>query len=242
MIETLNQIDTQLFLFFNGMHCEFFDHFMKMFTMKFIWVPMYATILFVLIRMYDWRRALIFTLAIVLSIVLADQVCATFIRPEVERLRPSNPDNPLSAFVHIVDGYRGGSYGFPSCHGANSFALATILALVIRRRRIIMFAMAWAAINSYSRLYLGVHYPGDLLVGAIIGAACAALSYLIASTAIRLIPDMPEKIQREISLSVPVGINIENSLIRIVTATLRISDILIIAGILTVLVIVAASV
>lgn len=97
-------------------------------------------------------------------------VC-TLIRPEVCRLRPSNPENPLSEMVHIVGGYRGGSYGFPSCHAANSFALASFLTLLFANRKLSLFIFAWAVLNSYSRVYLGVHYPGDLLVGAIIGTA-----------------------------------------------------------------------
>lgn len=91
--------------------------------------------------------------------------------PEVCRLRPSNPANPLSEMVHIVGGYRGGSYGFPSCHAANSFALASFLILLFANRKLSLFIFAWAVLNSYSRVYLGVHYPGDLLVGAIIGTA-----------------------------------------------------------------------
>lgn len=87
------------------------------------------------------------------------------------RLRPSNPENPLSEMVHIVGGYRGGSYGFPSCHAANSFALASFLILLFANRKLSLFIFAWAVLNSYSRVYLGVHYPGDLLVGAIIGTA-----------------------------------------------------------------------
>lgn len=82
---------------------------------------------------------------------------------------PSNPENPLSEMVHIVGGYRGGSYGFPSCHAANSFALASFLTLLFANRKLSLFIFAWAVLNSYSRVYLGVHYPGDLLVGAIIG-------------------------------------------------------------------------
>lgn len=108
---------------------------------------------------------------VALAITIADQVCATLIRPEVCRLRPSNPENPLSEMVHIVGGYRGGSYGFPSCHAANSFALASFLTLLFANRKLSLFIFAWAVLNSYSRVYLGVHYPGDLLVGAIIGTA-----------------------------------------------------------------------
>lgn len=116
MIDWLNTIDTQVFLALNGLHAPYFDVFMKLFTGKWIWVPMYAAVLFAVVRNYRWRQTLAVLVCVALAITIADQVCATLIRPEVCRLRPSNPENPLSEMVHIVGGYRGGSYGFPSCH------------------------------------------------------------------------------------------------------------------------------
>lgn len=178
MIDWLNTIDTQVFLALNGLHAPYFDAFMKLFTGKWIWVPMYAAVLFAVVRNYRWRQTLAVLVCVALAITIADQVCATLIRPEVCRLRPSNPENPLSEMVHIVGGYRGGSYGFPSCHAANSFALASFLTLLFANRKLSLFIFAWAVLNSYSRLYLGVHYPGDLLVGAIIGTA-AGLARLL---------------------------------------------------------------
>lgn len=130
MIDWLNTIDTQVFLALNGLHAPYFDAFMKLFTGKWIWVPMYAAVLFAVVRNYRWRQTLAVLVCVALAITIADQVCATLIRPEVCRLRPSNPENPLSEMVHIVGGYRGGSYGFPSCHVANSFALASFLTLL----------------------------------------------------------------------------------------------------------------
>lgn len=171
MIDWLNTIDTQVFLALNGLHAPYFDAFIKLFTGKWIWVPMYAAVLFAVVRNYRWRQTLAVLVCVALAITIADQVCATLIRPEVCRLRPSNPANPLSEMVHIVGGYRGGSYGFPSCHAANSFALASFLTLLFANRKLSLFIFAWAVLNSYSRVYLGVHYPGDLLVGAIIGTA-----------------------------------------------------------------------
>lgn len=164
MIDWLNTIDTQAFLALNGLHAPYFDAFMKLFTGKWIWVPMYAAVLFAVVRNYRWRQTLAVLVCVALAITIADQVCATLIRPEVCRLRPSNPENPLSEMVHIVGGYRGGSYGFPSCHAANSFALASFLTLLFANRKLSLFIFAWAVLNSYSRVYLGVHYPGDLLV------------------------------------------------------------------------------
>lgn len=110
MIDWLNTIDTQVFLALNGLHAPYFDVFMKLFTGKWIWVPMYAAVLFAVVRNYRWRQTLAVLVCVALAITIADQVCATLIRPEVCRLRPSNPANPLSEMVHIVGGYRGGSF------------------------------------------------------------------------------------------------------------------------------------
>ncbi len=180
MLDFLNQIDTSVFLFFNGMHAPFFDRFMMLFTGRFIWIPMYAAILLVLLRTHGYKSAGIYVLGIALAITLTDQTCATYIRPIVERMRPSNLENPLSALTIVVDDYRGGDYGFPSCHSANSFALATFIALMFPRRKMVMFIFGWALLNSYTRLYLGVHYPGDLLVGAVIGSGFGFLCYRLA--------------------------------------------------------------
>lgn len=180
MIDFLNDIDTSVFLFFHNIRDPFLDSFMWYFSKKLIWIPMYAAILFFTFYDFSWRKAVICVLALALTITLADQICATFIRPYCERLRPTNPENPLSAMVTLVNGYRSGRYGFPSCHAANTFALATIIALIARQRRLTVFMFIRAAITCYSRVYLGVHYPGDLLVGAVVGSICGLIVYYAA--------------------------------------------------------------
>lgn len=181
MIDFLNQLDTEIYLIFNGLHSAFFDSFMKLFTGRFIWVPFYAAIAAVFFRACLWRQALVYLVAVGIAITLTDQTCASLIRPVVERLRPSNLENPLSELAYIVGGYRGGSYGFPSCHSANSFALAVFVSLLFPRKRVVFLMLGWACLNSYTRLYLGVHYPGDLFVGALIGSAFGALCFWAAS-------------------------------------------------------------
>ena len=105
------------------------------------------------------------------------QTGATLIRPYVERLRPSNLENPISDMVHIVNGRRGGRYGFPSCHAANTFGLAFFIWFLFRKRWLTVFMMGWALLTCYSRIYLGVHYPGDLIVGTLIGLFAAYIVY-----------------------------------------------------------------
>lgn len=178
-MDFLIDIDTNIFLFFNGMHCDFVDRFMKLSSDRFVWVPLYVSLLVALVRMFGWRKAVIITLAAVAAVAASDQLCATFIRPEVRRLRPANLENPLSVLVHVVDGYRGGSYGFPSCHAANTFALVGLLLPVVRNMRFSIAMLVWALLNCYSRIHLGVHYPGDLLVGGLIGVSIGLICFYI---------------------------------------------------------------
>ena len=179
LLQLLNQWDTDLLLAINGWHNGYWDTFMYAFSGKWVWVPMYAALLYVLARNLPWRTTLWCLVGVALCITFADQVGASLIRPWAERLRPANPENPVSDLVHIVNGYRGGRYGFPSCHAANTFGLAFYLMLVVRRKALTGLLVAWALVTCYSRAYLGVHYPGDLLAGALLGLVGAALCYTL---------------------------------------------------------------
>ena len=185
-LQWLIDIDEQLLLAINGCHNEYFDHFMYLFSDRWIWVPMYVAILYVMVRNFSLRKTIVCMIAIALTITIADQVGASLIRPMVERLRPSNPDNPISESVHIVNNYRSGKYGFPSCHAANTFGLAFFVCFLFRRRWLTAFLMFWAVVTCYSRVYLGLHYPGDLLFGMILGLLSATMVYLIMR---KLIPE-----------------------------------------------------
>lgn len=181
----LVSLDTDLLLNINGTRALWADYFMYAFSGKIIWVPMYLSIFYVLCKNLPWKVALGCIITITLVITFADQVSATLIRPYVERLRPSNLENPISAQIQIVNGYRGGRYGFPSCHAANTFGLAFFVFYIFRNRVLTTFFMIWAFVTCYSRSYLGVHYPGDLLVGALIGfmgsSLCCWLFYRFAA-------------------------------------------------------------
>ena len=175
----LSDIDARLLLIVNGAHSPFFDSVMWCISGRWIWVPFYAVLAYLLFRRMSWKRASICLVTIGLIILAADQTCVTLIRPEIGRLRPANLNNPLSSFVHVVNGYRGGRYGFPSCHAANTFALAVFMSLVIRHKWFTVMMFSWAFIVSYSRMYLGVHYFGDLFCGATIGSLFAVLFYYL---------------------------------------------------------------
>lgn len=175
----LSDIDARLLLIVNGAHSPFFDSVMWCISGRWIWVPFYAVLAYLLFRRMSWKRASICLVTIGLIILAADQTCATLIRPEIGRLRPANLNNPLSSFVHVVNGYRGGRYGLPSCHAANTFALAVFMSLVIRHKWFTVMMFSWAFVVSYSRMYLGVHYFGDLFCGATIGSLFAVLFYYL---------------------------------------------------------------
>lgn len=104
MIEFLSQIDTQVFLFFNSFHTPALDQFMMLLSHRMVWVPMYVMIFAMVVHRYGLPAGIIVALGVALTVTLADQTCATLIRPFVQRLRPANPDNPISDLVHIVWG------------------------------------------------------------------------------------------------------------------------------------------
>lgn len=175
----INDVDTDLLLWLNSAHNAFFDVFMMLFTGKWIWVPMYLSLAYLLLKNMTAKQAMMCIVAIALVIVVTDQMSSSLIRHAVGRLRPANLENPISDMVHIVDGYRGGRYGFPSSHAANSFGLVFFLYFLMRRSPLPAFMMVWAIVNCYSRIYLGVHYPGDILCGALVGLLGATIVWLI---------------------------------------------------------------
>jgi undecaprenyl-diphosphatase len=175
ILQQLQTADTSLFFILNGAHCSFFDSFMMLFTGKLIWVPMYASIIYLLVRNYDWRRVLMCLVTIGLIMACTDYMCNSLLRPIVQRIRPSGEGSPIADMVYVVNGMRGGGYGFPSCHASNSFGLAVYIMLLFRHRGLSVFFLCWALMNCYTRIYLGLHYPGDILSGILLGCLSALL-------------------------------------------------------------------
>lgn len=175
MLETLKQIDRQLFLLLNDINNGFFDVLMFWITEKYTWFPFYVLLAGFLIWKFQWRSILIL-ISIGLVITACDQFTSSFMKPFFERFRPChNPE--IQNLVHVVGGC-GGQYGFASSHAANTFGLAMFLWLLLRDwSRNVGYIFFWAAIVSYSRIYVGVHYPGDILIGSLVGIGFAWIIY-----------------------------------------------------------------
>jgi undecaprenyl-diphosphatase len=169
MLEAIKAFDETLFLFLNAQHNSFFDPLMWLFSEMLYWVPLYAWFLWLLYKRYPTQYWTVL-LAIALMIVASDQLC-NLSKVSVMRLRPSQEPH-LQSLVHVLNGYRGGMYGFYSGHASNAFTVAFFMinTIAVQRRYIIPVALTYAMLTAYSRVYLGVHYPGDILVGAIMGS------------------------------------------------------------------------
>ena len=133
LITFLKYLDTTATLAINGLHCTYLDNFMMMYSGRFIWIPLYLSLLIIMLRNFPLRVNIACILVTIALVTINDQVSSTLIRPFIARLRPSNLLNPISQYIHIVDGYRGGSYGFPSAHAANCFGTAIFVFYVFRR-------------------------------------------------------------------------------------------------------------
>ena len=187
IVETLKQIDQELFLFLNSLHSETFDGIMVWISGKTTWWPFYLLLLLFLI-LKKRLQAIPVIIFIALAITLADQTSVNLFKEVFERSKPCH-EPALEGMVHLVNDRCGGKYGFVSSHAANSFAVAMLLLLVIRKRWFTVTILFWAVIVSYSRIYLGVHYPGDVIGGALLGILCGFIAFILFRLVIRNLPD-----------------------------------------------------
>lgn len=163
----LEQLDRQLFLLINSFNSPFFDQVMYIISGKLTWVPLYIVILVAIGRKYQ-RKFYPVILFISLAVLLADQGSVQIFKNTVQRLRPCH-ESSLEGMVHLVENRCGGLYGFVSSHASNAFNVALISLLFIRKKWFSVSIVIWAALVGYSRIYLGVHYPGDVICGSLFG-------------------------------------------------------------------------
>lgn len=177
-IQQLISLDKELLLQYNGSDSLFWDGFMWIATNMLTWIPLAIGLLYVIFKNNKWKESLLIIVLLALVITFSDQISSGFCKPYFARFRPTQ-DPELMYQIDIVNGYRGGIYGFISSHAANTFGIAIFLSLIIRSWSLGIVLTVWAILNAYSRIYLGVHYPGDILFGTLTGLSVGILMYLL---------------------------------------------------------------
>lgn len=177
MIEWLESVDRAIFIGLNGLHHPALDVIMVFISQKFTWIPLYAFLGFLAQRKLGWKGFGIFLLFAAITVTLTDQTSVKLFKNVFERYRPCH-NLEIKHLVHIVDNHCGGKFGFVSSHAANHFGIAVFIAWTLFKSspKIIASLLLWATVVCYSRIYLGVHYPADIAVGGLLGAAIGAVT------------------------------------------------------------------
>lgn len=178
-MDPIIQMDKQLLLAINGSDSLFVDYLAKTLTTAATWIPLYVSLFYVVVKNNDNFRRIICILACAgLCVLFAGTVDDLLVKPLVARLRPTH-DFQIGMLVDTVDGYRGGKYGFFSAHAANTFSIAVFFSLLTRSRLVTLLLVGWSLTNCWTRLYLGVHYPLDILCGLLWGGSVGTGIYFL---------------------------------------------------------------
>ena len=190
VLERLVHIDTEVLLAINGWHAPWADTLMWIISAKTTWIPLYLLLVGLLVWRYrkpamtsvKWLQkvpvCVVMIVMIALAVGAADFIASGILKDLVARPRPTRVPE-LEGVLHLVNGYRSGQYGFVSSHAANTMACGLLFSLIWRNKIATVGLMLWVAVNCYSRMYLGVHYPSDILGGLMVGALMAVVAYQV---------------------------------------------------------------
>ena len=205
-MEELIQFDKQLLLWFNGSESLFLDSLITTLTNAKTWIPLYLSLFYVVVKSNQTVRDVFMILAAAgLCVLLAGTIDDTIVKPTIARWRPGH-DPQIGMLVDTVNGYRGGNYGFFSAHASNTFSIAIFFSLLMRQRLFTIFMVCWSLINCYTRLYLGVHYPGDILVGLSWGAIVGTSVYYLYRRVLHLTPTSVPATYTPVMCDIPIAV------------------------------------
>lgn len=177
MIDQIAQWDTDVFIFLNSLGTSTWDPFWMAYTSKFNWIPLYAILLYLIFKQMQLKAFLTTIVVVTLMILVTDQTTNLF-KNGFHRLRPCHLAELIDG-MRLVKSYCGGQYGFFSGHASNTMAAAVFIGLTLKKRFKFLFPIliVWAIMMGYSRIYIGVHYPLDVLLGMLFGILLGTLFY-----------------------------------------------------------------